>query len=181
MSSKNETRQQARLDKSTLEKTRFIYGDITKGLDVSDKYDAILASRVLHFFSPAQLEAAVVNMKDLLKAGGRVYIIAITPYVKRFESFIPEYEKRVLSGEEFPGYVKSLNDWVSVRDTDAKQRAAMSPEPFMFLDAPVLTKLFKKHGYKIIACKTVSLIYNSPSWSLDGRENVVLIAEKIAD
>jgi len=156
----------------------FIEGDIANGLGLKGKYDAILVARVLHFFDPEQLDAAIGNIKELLKSGGRVFVIAITPYVKRYDKFIPEYERRLAKNEEYPGYVKSLYDWVNKDVTSKSQLATISPEPFMFLDDVVLHQLFKKHGYKIISCKLLPLGYKSASWSLDGRENVVLVAEK---
>ena len=156
----------------------FIEGDIAQGLHVANKYDAILIARVLHFFNPEQLDKTLNNIKFMLKPGGRVYVIAITPYTKRYEKFIPEYEKRLASNEEFPGYVQSLYDWLNKDVTSKDQIVKISDEPFMFLDDVVLRRLFKKHGYKVITCKTRPLSYKSASWSLDGRENVVLIAEK---
>jgi SAM-dependent methyltransferase len=169
----------SKLDKSTTNQVKFISGDITSELITQTKYDAILVARVLHFFSPQQLENAVANIYNLLKPGGKVYVIAITPYVKRFESFIPEYERRVLNKNQFPGYVLSLKDWVNNSVTDVNQIAAMHDEPFMFLDINILTRLFKKHNFRILECKMIGLGYSSKSWSLDGRENVIMIAEKL--
>ena len=160
------------------ENVEFIEGDIANGLGLKEKYDAILIARVLHFFDPEQLNAAIGNIKALLKPGGRVFVIAITPYVKRYDKFIPEYKKHLAQNEEYPGYVKSLYDWINKDVTSKSQLATISPEPFMFLDDVVMSRLFKKHGYKIISCKLVSLGYKSASWSLDGRENVVLVAEQ---
>ena len=51
-------------------------------------------------------------MYRALLPGGRVYVVAITPYVKRYKSFIPEYHKRLKQGMEYPGYVTSLYDWL---------------------------------------------------------------------
>ncbi|WP_417904914.1 class I SAM-dependent methyltransferase [Candidatus Tisiphia endosymbiont of Micropterix aruncella] len=170
-----------KLNQSTLDKIKFISGDITSTFKTGDKYDAILIARVLHFFSPEQLDNAVANIFSLLKDRGRVYVLAITPYVKRFESFIPEYEKRVLNKEPFPGYVQSLKDWVNIPVTNSNQLASIRDEPFMFLDQNVLTSIFKKHNFRIIGCKVVGLEYKSKSWSLDGRENVILIAEKLSN
>ncbi len=161
-----------------LKNIKFFAFDITSPLQIQERYDAILMARVLHFFSPTQLDAAISNIFHLLKPKGRVYVIAITPYVKRYESFIPEYEKRVLSQQEYPGYVDSLEVWLNKPATTPSQQAVISDEPFMFLDDNVLRKVFQKHGFNIITCKMVGLSYVSSSWSLDGRENVILIAEK---
>ena len=158
---------------------KFISGNIaTSDFKITDKYDAILAARILHFLSPKELKIAVSNLNSLLKVGGKVYIVAITPYVKRYESFIPEYKKRVAKGEEFPGYVKSLEKFINKKVTTTPQISSIS-ESFMFLDDTVLKRLFENQKFKILECKMVSLGYKSSSWSLDGRENIILIAEKL--
>ncbi|XVN42687.1 MAG: class I SAM-dependent methyltransferase [Candidatus Rickettsia vulgarisii] len=169
----------AKLDQSTSNQVKFISGDITKKLTTQTKYDSILIARVLHFFSPNQLEQVIANIYNLLKPKGKVYIIAMTHYVKRYESFIPEYEKRLLNKEPFPGYVEPLKNWGNTEVTNSNQIASMTDEPFMFLDEEVLSTSFKKHHFKIIKCKKVELTYQSKSWSLDGRENVVIVAEKL--
>jgi hypothetical protein len=48
----------------------------------------------------------------------------------------------------------------------------------MFLDPIVLTREFEKAGFNVKVSKTVPLEYQSKIWQLDGREDVVLIAEK---
>ncbi|WP_341748934.1 class I SAM-dependent methyltransferase [Candidatus Tisiphia endosymbiont of Sialis lutaria] len=170
-----------KLNQSTLDKIKFISGDITSNLEIHDKYDAILIARVLHFFSPEQLDKAVANIFNLLKDGGRVYAIAITPYVKRYERFIPEYEKRVLNKEPFPGYVQSVKNWLNTSVTSSNQLVSINDEAFMFMDQNVLTTIFKKHNFRIIECKIAGLKYKSKTWSLDGRETVILIAEKLSN
>ena len=166
------------LPNATLQNIRFISSDISSDFKTSSKYDAMLVARVLHFFSPKQMRSAVDNMFNALHPGGRVYVVAVTPYLKRYESFIPEYEKRLAKDEAYPGYVKSLKDWANKVLTTPSQMAVIAEEPFMFLDDKVLPRVFKESGFKIIECKTTDLGYHSSVWSLDGRENVILIAEK---
>jgi SAM-dependent methyltransferase len=161
-------------------KISYISGDITnKDFNLTEQYDAILIARVMHFFTPEQMEYTIAKLSKALKPHGLIYVVAITPYVKRYQSFIPEYEKRLTNNETYPGYVNSLYDWLNIEVTSKAQQAAISKGPFMFLDDRVLTKEFTKAGFKIIECKMESLGYPSESWALDGRENVVLIAEKI--
>jgi SAM-dependent methyltransferase len=143
-----------------------------------EQYDAILVARVMHFFNPEQMDIAINNIKKSLKPHGRVYVIAISPYVKRYQAFIPEYEKRLANKEQYPGFVHSLAEWLNVEATSKTQQASISKEPFMFLDDKVLSKAFTKAGLKVIECKLVGLSYKSESWSLDGRENVILVAER---
>lgn len=141
-------------------------------------YDAILVGRVLHFLNPDQLNTAVNHLFLLLKSGGRIFIVAITPYVKRFEKFIPEYEKRVTEGQENPGFVYSLFPYVNSEVTTSEQIKNISDGSFFFLDDHVLRSIFEKNGFIVKECKLMPLSYKSKSWTCDGRENVILIAEK---
>jgi SAM-dependent methyltransferase len=161
---------------------KYIVGDLVhKDFRISDQYDAVLIARVMHFFNPEKMDIAISRIAKSLKPKGRVYVVAITPYVKRYQSFIPVYEKRLANNEAYPGYVESLKDWLNVKVTTQAQQASINKEPFMFLDDRVLRRAFSKFGFNILECKTVPIDYKSESWALDGRENVILIAEKIAE
>jgi cyclopropane fatty-acyl-phospholipid synthase-like methyltransferase len=78
-------------------------------------YDAILAVRVLHFFAPLKLEEAAQRMFKLLKEGGKIYVIAETPYLKNWAKYIPVYEAKRFKGDLFPGYFTNLANWGSKR------------------------------------------------------------------
>jgi SAM-dependent methyltransferase len=169
----------AGLAHKALENARFRQGNIAT-LKPTDLYDGILVARVLHFFSPSQMKAAPVNLFAMLKPGGRIYVVAITPYVKRYKAFIPEYERRVARGHPYPGYVTSLKTWLDEKSTTPQQARSISKEPFMFLDSDRLGLFFKEAGFRVLTCQMVDLGYTSPSWSLDHRENVILTAEKPA-
>ncbi len=171
---------QKEIERAALNNLRYISGNIASvAFPMNEKYDAILIARVMHFFSPEQMTIAIDNITKLLKPDGKVYVIAITPYVKRYQAFIPEYEKRLANHELYPGYVVSLAGWLNVNSTNSAQQAAISKEPFMFLDDKVLQRAFAKAGLKILKCQTTPLGYASESWALDGRENVILIAQKV--
>lgn len=160
-----------------LANAKFISGDASE-IDTKDQYDAILVARVLHFMDPEKLNNTVTKIFGLLKPGGRVFVVAITPYVKRYKSFIKVYEERLAKGDAYPGYVNSLAPFLNKEVTDPKQQTAISEGPFMFLDTTVLSREFEAQNFKIIKCKMTSLGYQSESWSLDGRENVIMVAQK---
>jgi hypothetical protein len=60
-----------------------------------------------------------------------------------------------------------------------EERKKVNNDGFMFLDPVVLAREFKKVGFDIKILKTVPLEYESKVWGLDGRENVVIVAEKM--
>jgi len=172
-----------KIEESALKNIRLLAFDISEKTDVEEhdiieKYDAILVARVLHFLSPFQITIAIKNLYNMLKSEGRVYVIAVSPYVKRYESFIPEYERRLANNEQFPGYVESLQKWLNKDVTSASQIASISEGPFMFFDKNFLETIFQKNNFKIKKCEFMELGYYSTSWSLDDREYVTLVAEK---
>lgn len=141
-------------------------------------FDSILMARVLHFFTPEKLAAGIKDLHRILRVKGKVYAIATTPYIKRYAKFIPEYERRLKSGELFPGYVENLGEYLDLSLISAEELKKVNNETFMFLDPVVLTREFKKAGFDVLVSKTVPLEYDSKIWQFDGRENVVIIAEK---
>ncbi|CAL7961046.1 Methyltransf_12 domain-containing protein [Alphaproteobacteria bacterium] len=157
----------------------FLVGDFPEHIDLKNNfYDAVLIARVLHFFDPEKLKASIRKIFDVLKDEGRVYIIAVTPYIKRFESFIPEYEKRLSDGDAYPGYVSSLLPYINPDVTSEQVKGNMHQDSFMFLDDVVLRRLLIEAGFKVLESGMIPLDYCSEAYELDGRENVILIAEK---
>ena len=132
----------------------------------------------MHYLTPEQLEVTAKHLFLLLKPAGRIFVVAITPYVKRYESFIPEYERRVGAGEKNPGFVQSLQPYLNRDVTTESQCKNITDDPFFFLDDKVLRSVFEKNGFRVIESTMKPLSYVSTSWALDGRENVILIAEK---
>jgi SAM-dependent methyltransferase len=169
-----------KLDMDSAKQVQFIQADITKDQDISNigTYEAIFVGRVLHYLTPEQLEVTVKHLFLLLKPAGRIFVVAITPYVKRYESFIPEYERRVGAGEKNPGFVQSLQPYLNRDVTTESQCKNITDDPFFFLDDKVLRSVFEKNGFRVIESTMKPLSYVSTSWALDGRENVILIAEK---
>lgn len=71
----------------------------------SGAFDAVLISRVLHFFSGSDVIEAIKQVRSWLKPGGKLFIINETPYLSNWRSFLPEYERRKQAGLEWPGEI----------------------------------------------------------------------------
>lgn len=171
---------QNRLPPNSADRVKFVQADITNAQNLKNfgTYEAILVGRVLNYLTPDQLEITVKHLFLLMKPGGHIFVVAGTPYVNRYKKFIPQYEQRIKDKEENPGFVKSLLEYVNTEVTTPEQIKNISREPFFFLDDKVLRAVFERNGFKVIECKMMPLSYKSKSWGLDGRENVILIAEK---
>lgn len=144
----------------------------------ANQFDGILIARVLHFFTPEKTRKAIRETLRILKPGGHVYVLALTPYVKRFKSFIATYEKAKAAGSEFPGYVVSLKPYANPEVTTPREMGLMHDQPFMFFDVDVLRSLFEQAGFVVEECQNYPLGHESRVWQYDGREYVGLVARK---
>lgn len=71
-------------------------------------FGAILCSRVIHFLLAAEIRVALQKMYAWLVPGGRLYLIADTPYTGFWSSIAPEYERRKAAGDEWPGLIEDI-------------------------------------------------------------------------
>ena len=65
-------------------------------------FGSLLCSRVLHFLRGEDIERSVANMFRWLRPGGRLFLVADTPY-GIWRKFIPVWEANEQAGERWPG------------------------------------------------------------------------------
>jgi SAM-dependent methyltransferase len=158
---------------------QFISGDVTQpSWSVKESYDAVLMANVMRFLTPDQIQHALSNLFSSLKPGGRIFVVAMTPYVNRYKSFIPEYQHRLNDKILYPGFVKDVSKFADENSTIKNQISNITTGSIMFLDEVSLSEFAKLAGFKILECSLIPLHYNSDMLGLDGREQVILIAEK---
>jgi SAM-dependent methyltransferase len=141
----------------------------------SDSYQAILACRVLHFFSGKKIESCLQVMADLLAPGGKLFIVCETPYQKNWISYLPEFESKAQTGVEWPG---EITDSSRVENT---QRNTGLPKFMHLISQPELLRAVKKvSNLKLLECAYISRqgVFSDDAL-LDGRESVGLIAERL--
>ena len=133
---------------------------------------AILVARVLHFFTGDMVEKTASIAASWLKKGGKIFVVAETPYLKNFQSFIPIYENRMSNGNKWPGFI---DDVMAV----APERGQFLPKQMHLLDPNVLTRTFANAGFQIEKCSMIQRLDFPPDLQWDGRESVGIIAKKI--
>lgn len=140
----------------------------------SNSYKAILACRVLHFFPGALIDRSVKRMADLLEPGGKLYIVCETPYQKNWHKFLPEYERRVVEGVEWPG------EMTNPAQFESSGRASLLPKFMHQLSKNELIRSIERAGdLKLEECSYISRADQfSEELLLDGRESVGLVAVK---
>lgn len=73
----------------------------------ANSYNGVMLHSVLLFMTPEEVEKSLEKTNELLKEQGKLFIFARSPYA--YKRFIPEYEKRLKSGEKWPGFVKDMS------------------------------------------------------------------------
>jgi SAM-dependent methyltransferase len=147
-------------------------GEFPQGLHLgSNSLAGVLICRVLHFFSGPRIEESARAVFDWLKPGGKVFVVAETPYLRNFISFITTYERRKKSGERWPGLVTDVK-------SIAPDRGASLPDLMHFLDPDVLRRVFSEVGFIIERAETFARPEFPADIQYDGRESVGLIAWK---
>jgi SAM-dependent methyltransferase len=159
---------------SNLNQTNLILkpGAFPNGLELPEEsIGALLICRVLHFFNGPQIENAAAQIFKWLTPGGKVFVVAETPYLKNFQTFIPTYEARKKDRHPWPGFIDNVQ-------AIAPDRGVALPPTIHFLDPEILTRVFTQAGFVV----EKSEVFARPDFpldlQLDGRESVGLIARK---
>lgn len=135
---------------------------------------AVHASNVLHFLTGPQLANGAASIAHWLCTGGKVFIQASTPWQKPFETFLPEFERRLADGAEWPGWIDDAHSRFD------HPKIAQIPKAIHLLDPGTLSKAFAAEGLAIERCWLYSRRDLARGMRLDGRESLGLIAVKAA-
>lgn len=106
-------------------------------------FDAILICRVLHFFTGAKIDVSLALLSQLLAPGGKIYIVCETPYLKNWQRFIPEFDKRVKENVEWPGEITNPADF------ESSGRAASLPTFVHWITKEVLDRSLQRAGFSV--------------------------------
>lgn len=161
-----------------LNKIKFIAGAYPRDINLEDNsVDFMLISRVLHFFSPQEIEATVLDIKRILKKNGKIFIICNSPYNKSFINFIPDFEIAKKNKKRFPGYVKNRENYVNRELYDSATIDSLYSGQFTYFDIDSFAEFFNNNDFIIEhACY---IPYEKDNiLSLDGRESVGAIIVK---
>ena len=151
--------------------------DVLPGVDFeAEHFGAILCSRVLHFLDGSAVDASVRNMHRWLKPGGRLYLVADTPY-GIWRKFIPVFEARRARGDRWPGLMIALENYLPNVPPD---RPINGP-PFMnLLDTELLMRTCEEAGFQIERASFIDRSDFVGLGRMDGRENAGVMAVKPA-
>lgn len=132
---------------------------------------AVLASRVLGFILPEELELSLNKIFNWIKPGGKFFFVSGSLY-GTFQKFLPTYQKRKAEGHMWPGFIEDVPLYSPGRVSDL-------PQYVHVLDEDILSRSLKKAGFLIEEMGFYSASEEHPQdMKLDGREMIGAIAFK---
>lgn len=134
-------------------------------------FDGILCAMVLHFTLPEDMHETLTHLREILIPKGRVFVTVSSPYQGVLKDFIPLYEERFQRGENFPGYIANIGDYVP-------HRSDTLPSKNIVFCLKALRNLFEREGFHVLDCFSFTRENLPSDLSYDGREYTGLIATK---
>jgi SAM-dependent methyltransferase len=110
-----------------------------------ESFGAVLAARVLHFLSGEDIESTIHKIHDWLRPGGRIFLVADTPYVGPWKFLSGEYERRKAAGEPWPGLVADYAQFLSAGTDPSAHPSFINP-----LDPDILARVCIDAGFEIL-------------------------------
>jgi SAM-dependent methyltransferase len=137
------------------------------------RFHGILCSRVLHFLTGEDIEASVGKMARWLAPGGRLFLVADTPY-GIWRKAIPLFEEGRRNGVRWPGMMVGLHNYLAT----APSKPIEKP-PFMnLLDHEIMARTCREAGLEVVDAAFISRPDFGGLGTMDGRENAGVIAVK---
>jgi SAM-dependent methyltransferase len=107
-------------------------------------FDAVLAARVLHFLRPEEVESVALKIFRWLAPGGKLFIIADSPYTGPWYKAAPEYEQRKKAGERWPGFLEDYRQFLPPGTDLSGQPRSINP-----MDPDILRRLATESGFAV--------------------------------
>ncbi len=105
-------------------------------------FAAVLASRVLHFLDGPDLRSALRQMHDWLIPGGRLYLVADSPWMPSWRANLPAYEAALERGEDWPGMIADFAPF--------RQPGTTGPAFLNTLDPQTLARECSAAGFEVL-------------------------------
>ena len=137
---------------------------------LENAFAAIFSSRVLHFMNGDDIEATVAKMYRWVEPGGKVILVADTPYNGIWGCFAPTYEKRKKAGGKWPGFVEDCENYIPLR-----AKGIVLPEYMNFLDPDIMRRVCEQAGFLV---ERTSFVDRPASEQGTGNDHVGIVAVK---
>jgi len=134
------------------------------------RFGAVLASRVLHFLSPADVELTIVKAHRWLAPGGRLFLVADSPFSGPWKTKAPEYEQRKAAGDDWPGHFEDYAQFLRPGADPAEH-----PRFINVMDPDILERVCRSAGFGIIEA---AWLRSGTEWGSE-RDHAGVICERL--
>ena len=142
---------------------------VLPGVNFPEKsFGAILCSRVLHFLLADEFRASIEKMHEWMIPGGKLFLIADSPYSGFWFSAAPEYERRKAEGEEWPGFLEDVSGLLPNKTLPDGMLPYLNP-----LDPDILSRECERVGFVVEQAE-----FFGREGKGEGRDHAGLIAVK---
>jgi len=163
----------SRAPDDTLDRLTLVTGTLPD-IDLPDNhFGSLLCSRVLHFLTGEEIERSVRNMFRWLRPGGRLYLVADTPF-GIWRKFIPVWEANLEKGERWPGMMVPPVRYLPYEPSDDDA----GPDLMNLLSPELLQRTAREAGFEIERSGYISRSDFKGLGRMDGRENCGLVGIK---
>jgi SAM-dependent methyltransferase len=136
-------------------------------------FGTLLCSRVLHFLRGDDIDASVRSMYRWLKPGGRLFLVADTPF-GIWRNFIPTWEANIAKGEKWPGLMEKPVRFLPFETSGDN----VGPELMNLVDPDLLRRTCEAAGFTVERTSYIDRSDFGGKGRMDGRENCGLTAIK---
>lgn len=160
--------------KALRDRLRLLPGAFPQAINLpEDSLGACYVSRMLGYLNPSELQEGFEKIYNCLQQGGRLYILATTPYKALFKDMIPIYEQRIHENNKWPGYFTHLKQFIP-----EKYHPYIHQNNLHLFDDKILSRELKRVGFIVEKAELYARKDLPRKALLDGREGVVAIARK---
>jgi len=156
-----------RVDPDVRERVRFIEGSLPDCDFAPGSFGAVLASRVLHFLSGADVAQTVRKMHTWLKPGGRLFLVVDSPYTGPWRTLSDDYERRKAAGDAWPGFVANYAQFLPTGQDPSQHPRFINP-----MDPDILTRVCADAGFEVLEARFLS----SATKHATGRDHAGVVA-----
>jgi SAM-dependent methyltransferase len=166
---------QSRVSPEMLERLTVQTGTLPD-IDLPENYfGTLLCSRVLHFLPGEEIEQSVRNMYRWLKPGGKLFLIADTPF-GIWRKFIPTWDENIAAGERWPGHMVKPIKYLPYEPSSDE----IGPPLMNLLVPDLLRRACEEAGFIVERATWIDRADFKTAGRMDGRENCGLVARKPA-
>ncbi|MFI4918733.1 MAG: NAD(+) diphosphatase [Legionellales bacterium] len=137
----------------------------------SESLSGILISNVLHFMDGETIVHGLNQCWQWLQPNGKLFITVMTPHLSFYHQFLPEYEKRVEEGCEWPGIFNP-------RLVASEKWQDNLPEFVHLFELEVIKKMVEQAGFTIETIEYFCYKNYPEEHRTDGKEFISLCAVK---